>query len=83
MINFPNIGFKIAGLDLMKMFVVVFQVLLDKGIVTENELIGALTKAGFTFNKAKPNEETLPGQDLTKHEKDCLCEGCSKQRGLQ
>ena len=82
MINFPNSGFKIAGLDLMKMFAVVFQILLDKGITTENELVGALIKAGFPFN-SKPQSPSGTNVDFARHEKDCLCEGCQRTRGIQ
>ena len=83
MLTFPKFGVSLGGIDIGNLFAALFNILVEKKVLTENELVGFLTKAGFTFTRSIPEPASNPEVDLTKHMKDCLCEGCSRQRGLQ
>ena len=84
MINFPQIGIKIGGADLMNVFVATFQMLLDKKVITENELVGYLTKAGFAFNQTTVKPEPVNvATNASGHFLNCGCERCQKERTIQ
>jgi len=78
MINFPN--FRLGGVDIGKLLVMFFNIMIEKGVLTENELVGYLIKTGFPFTVSKP---TLVDPIVEKHEDECICEECQRNKGLQ
>lgn len=62
MIELPKLPVMFGGIDLMKFFAVGFQILIDKKILTENELVGYLVRAGFNVtNNSNAITPTMGG----------------------
>ena len=85
MINFPNFGIRLGGVDIGNLLVTIFNIMLEKNVLTENELVGYLTKAGFTFTVSKPQpvDPIVENKLIHKHENGCICEECQRNKGLQ
>lgn len=83
MIKFPSFGVMLGGIDIGTLFCSILNILIEKKVLTENELVGFMTKAGFAFTRSIPEPIVNPEVDLTKHITECLCEKCQRQKGLQ
>lgn len=84
MLTWPKFGVQLGGIDIGNLFKTVFDILVEKKVMTENELVGFLTKAGFTFTRVLPEVQAVaPEAAQAAHEKDCICESCQRRKGLQ
>jgi len=79
MIQFKPSGVSLGEVDLMQMFALIFQILIDKRVMTENELAGYLIKAGFPVIKNEAGR--TPG--VERHDQGCTCRTCLMLQGLQ
>lgn len=84
-INFPTGGVRLGGVDIMGLFKVLFDLVLQKGLVSEAELIGRLVQAGFnaapvipvaTAPAANKPERTATIHSIISHGAECRCAAC-------
>lgn len=76
MLNFKGTGVLLGGVDIMKFVTTILQMLIDKGVVTENEITGYLVKAGFKVTQSEAQALASLAPVIERHEDDCLCGKC-------
>lgn len=82
-IKFPQMPVQFGGIDLMKFFEIAFTVMVEKDLLTENELVGYFAKFGFTVTPTQMESKTQENIHDQGHEEGCVCEACQRLRGVQ